>query len=125
MGEKTRKRRRILKREEIEKKKDLLEQKIEEKIEENRRKISPKKSFLIGIQDEVRKAINQGISYKQLSKIIFEVYKFKVSETTLRDFSHSYLNIPKKTATTKKEEKETEEDFFADIDDEEDEEDNM
>ena len=120
MGEKTRKRRRILNREEIEKKKDLLKEKIEEKIEENRRRLSPKKSFLLGIKDEVRKAINQGISYKQLSKVIFEVYKLKISETSIRDFAHSYLNVPKKT-TTKKEE----EDFFKDINSIEEKEDNM
>jgi len=124
MGEKTRKRkRRILTGEEIEKKKDLLKEKIEEKIEENRRRLSPKKSFLLGIKDEVKKALDKGMSYKQLSKIIHEVYKLKVSQTTLRNFAHDYLNIPKKT-TTKKEEEE-EKDFFADIDDEEDEEDNM
>ena len=121
MGEKTRKRRRILNREEIERKKDLLEQKIEEKIEENRRRLSPKKSFLLQIKDEVKKAIDKGMSFKQLSQVIFEVYKFKVSQTTLRDFSHSYLNIPKKTATTKKEE----EDFFKDINSIEEKEDNM
>ena len=117
MGKKTRKRRRILNREEIERKKDLLEQKIEEKIEENRRRLSPKKSFLIGIGGEIKDALDKRVSYKQLSKVIFEVYKLKISETSIRDFAHSYLNVPKKT-TTKKEEEE-EKDFFADIKDEE------
>jgi len=125
MGEKTRKRRRILNREEIEKKKDLLFKKIEENLEENRRRLSPKKTFLLGIGDAIKKAIDEGMSYKQLSKTIYEVYKLKVSQTTLRNFAHDYLNVPKKTTTTKKEEEEEEKDFFADIDDEEDEEDNM
>jgi len=59
-------------------------------------RVSPAKTFLNEIKDLVKKAIDNEVSYKQLSKDILEVYNFKVSEQTIRAFAHNVLGVEKK-----------------------------
>lgn len=78
-------------------KKAELEAKINDNIEEKKLgRISPAKKFLNEIQDLVKIAIENNVSYKQLSKDILEVYNFKVSEQTIRAFAHNVLGVEKK-----------------------------
>jgi ArsR family metal-binding transcriptional regulator len=82
---------------EINAKKNALDERINESIEQakNGRK-SPAKEFLAEISDSIKKAIDNGVSYTQLSKDIYAVYNFKVSEQTIRAFAHLVLGVPKR-----------------------------
>ena len=64
-------------------------------------RVSPAKTFLNEIKDLIKKAIDNEVSYKQLSKDILEVYNFKVSEQTIRAFAHNVLGIEKKKRVKK------------------------
>lgn len=84
--------------EQIASKKAELEAKINNSIEAKKMgRVSPAKKFLNEIQDLVKKAIESGVSYKQLSKDIFDIYNFKVSEQTIRSFAHNVLGVKKQT----------------------------
>ena len=84
--------------EEIAKRKDELNAKIDDSIKNKTNgRNSPAKNFLNEVKDLVKKAIENEVSYKQLSKNILEVYNFKVSEQTIRAFAHNTLGIEKKT----------------------------
>ena len=84
--------------EEIESKKDAFRVKIEESIELKKKgKISPTQQFLHQIKDLIKESIDNKISYKQISKDIYEIYNFKVNEQTIRIFAYNVLNIKKKT----------------------------
>ena len=76
-----------------------LDAKIDDSIKNKSmgRRVSPAKTFLNEIKDLIKKAIDNEVSYKQLSKDILEVYNFKVSEQTIRAFAHNTLGIEKKT----------------------------
>ena len=81
----------------IESKKAEFEAKINNSIEANKTgKTSPAKKFLNEIQDLLKKAIDSGVGYKQLSKDILEVYNFRVSEQTIRTFAHNVLGVEKR-----------------------------
>ena len=83
--------------EEIAKRKDELNAKIDDSIKNKTNgRNSPAKNFLNEVKDLVKKAIENEVSYKQLSKNILEVYNFKVSEQTIRAFAHNILGIEKK-----------------------------
>ena len=83
--------------EEIAKRKDELNAKIDDSIKNKTNgRNSPAKNFLNEVKDLVKKAIENEVSYKQLSKNILEVYNFKVSEQTIRAFAHNVLGIEKK-----------------------------
>ena len=83
----------------IEAKKRALEEKIEKSIEAAKlgKRRSPTSEFLDEIKDVIKKALDNGVSYRQLAKDIHDVYNFKVSEQTIRAFAHSVLGIPKKS----------------------------
>ena len=84
--------------EKIASKKAELEAKINNSIEAKKMgRVSPAKKFLNEVQDLVKKAIESGVSYKQLSKDIFDIYNFKVSEQTIRSFAHNVLGVEKQT----------------------------
>ena len=84
--------------EQIERKKAELEAKINDSIEAKKMgRVSPAKKFLNEVQDLVKKAIESGVSYKQLSKDIFDIYNFKVSEQTIRSFAHNVIGVEKQT----------------------------
>jgi len=84
--------------EEINSKKDAFNAKIDESIKLKKRgKISPTQQFLHQIKDLIKKSRDNEISYKQISKDIYEVYNFKVNEQTIRIFAYNVLNIKKKT----------------------------
>jgi hypothetical protein len=65
-------------------------------------RISPAMDFLEKIKETVGEALRDNVSYKQLSKRIYEVYNFTVSEQSIRAFSHANLGIPKRSKNTKK-----------------------
>ena len=84
--------------EEINSKKDAFNAKIEESIKLKKiGKISPTQQFLHQIKDLIKKSIDNKISYKQISKDIYDVYNFKVNEQTIRIFAYNVLNVKKKT----------------------------
>ena len=80
-----------------------LDAKIDDSIKNKSmgRRVSPAKTFLNEIKDLIKKAIDNEVSYKQLSKDILEVYNFKVSEQTIRAFAHNVLGIEKKKRVKK------------------------
>lgn len=92
-----------LTKEEIEAKKEALKNKVSEsKKKALVGRSSPAKDFLTEISDIVKDALNHNVSYKQLTKDIFDVYSFKVSEQTLRAFAQSVLGVKKGKKNNKK-----------------------
>jgi len=82
--------------------KELINSKLDEfkaKITEAKqgKRKSPAQEFLESVSDTIKEAINSSVSYRQLSKIIEEVYNFKVSEQTIRSYAHNVLGIAKKS----------------------------
>ena len=87
-----------LTKEEIEAKRDELKAKVSEsKKKALVGRSSPAKDFLNEISDIVKDALKHNVSYKQLTKDIFDTYKFKVSEQTIRSFAHNVLGVEKQT----------------------------
>ncbi len=85
-----------LTKEEIEAKKDELKAKVNEsKKKALVGRLSPAKDFLNEISDIVKDALKHNVSYKQIAKDIFDTYKFKVSEQTLRAFAQNVLGVEK------------------------------
>ena len=79
---------------EIDKKRDILKSKLNEAIEEKKHgRLSPAKKFLSEIENEIKTALENKLSYKKISSIIYEVYNFKISEQTIRAFVRNRLNI--------------------------------
>lgn len=81
---------------EINAKKEELKKRIEESKEKAKVRSSPAKEFLEQVKDVVKDGLDNGVSYTQLSKDIYAVYNFKVSEQTIRAFAHSVLGVPKR-----------------------------
>jgi uncharacterized protein YjbJ (UPF0337 family) len=95
---------------EINAKKEELKGKVKESIElvKSGVRSSPATDFLEEIKEVVKEALDNGVSYKLLSKNIYDVYAFKVSEQTIRAYAHSVLGVPKRSRNTKKTEVTTE-----------------
>ncbi len=89
---------------EINAKKEELKAKVKESEEEAKSGVrsSPATDFLAEIKEIVKEALDNGVSYRQLSKDIDSVYSFKVSEQTIRAYAHSVLGVPKRSRNTKK-----------------------
>jgi len=84
-------------KEEIRAKKEALKEKIAiSKSEVGVVRASPATDFLNEISDLIKDALSNKVSYKQLSKDIFSVYSFKVSEQTIRLFAQNVLGVPKR-----------------------------
>ena len=83
----------------IDSKLDIFKAKIDEAKQSKRK--SPAREFLESISDTIKEAIVSDVSYRKLSSIIEEVYSFKVSEQTIRDFAHKELGIAKKSRNIK------------------------
>jgi len=83
-------------KEEILAKKEELAKKAKETIEETKsgKRSSPITDFLNEIKEIIKEMIDNGVSYKKISKAIYDVYSFKVSEQTVRAFAHSTLGVP-------------------------------
>jgi len=78
--------------EQINAKKDLLEEKLKQSIEEKKEgRITPAQKFLNEIKELVQNALTNGIGFKQLSNDINEIYSFKISEQTIRMFAVNHL----------------------------------
>lgn len=88
-----------LTKEEIEAKKEELLQKAKQTIEEVKsgKRTSPATDFLNEIKEIVKEMLDNGVSYVRISKTIYDVYSFRVSEQTIRAFAHSVLGVPKRT----------------------------
>lgn len=82
---------------EIQAKKEELAKAIEEtsKNKTNSRS-SPTKVFLLEIKDLVKVSFEKGITARQLSKQIFSVYNFQISEQTIKNFASKELGIETK-----------------------------
>jgi cysteinyl-tRNA synthetase len=102
--------RKALTSDEINAKKEELKGKVKESIElvKSGVRSSPATDFLEEIKEVVKEALDNGVSYKLLSKNIYDVYAFKVSEQTIRAYAHSVLGVPKRSRNTKKTEVTTE-----------------
>lgn len=89
---------------EINDKKEELKGKVKESIElvKSGARSSPATDFLEEIKEIVKEALDNSVSYKQLSKNIYDVYAFKVSEQTIRAYAHSVLGVPKRSRNTKR-----------------------
>jgi len=99
---------RQLTKEEIEAKKEAFKSKVSESEKRTSQgRPSPAKEFLKEVKDIIKSAIDNNVSYKQLSKDILDIYNFKVSEQTIRAFAHTVLGVEKrtkkKTTTSQKE----------------------
>ena len=82
--------------EEIEAKKDELKAKVNDsKKRALSGRSSPTKAFLTEVSDIIKDALKHSVSYKQLTKDIYDTYNFKVSEQTLRAFAQNVLGIEK------------------------------
>ena len=80
--------------EEIVKKKSELESKIKSSIMNKKQgRQSPAKKFLTEIKDLVEIAINNGVSYSQLKKDIYDTYSFKISEQTIRSYVKNNIKV--------------------------------
>lgn len=101
--------RKALTSDEINAKKEALKAKVEESKERAKTGVrsSPAMDFLREVKEIVKDALESGVSYKQLSKDIYDTYSFKVSEQSIRAFAHSALGIPKKSRNAKKDTKQT------------------
>lgn len=83
--------------EDIAEKMEALKANMNEKIEEKSKPRESKKVlFLREIGSVIKEKYDDGISYKDMSKSIFEIFNFKVNEQTIRAFAHAELGIPKK-----------------------------
>ena len=82
--------------EEIEAKKEELKAKVNDsKKRALSGRSSPTKAFLTEVSDIIKDALKHNVSYKQLTKDIYDTYNFKVSEQTLRAFAQNVLSIEK------------------------------
>jgi len=82
----------------INSKKEKFEERINSSIEAKKAgKTNPTKKFLMEIKSLLKKAIENGVGYKQIAKDILEVYNFKVSEQTIRTFAYNELGVEKRT----------------------------
>ncbi len=81
----------------IAEKMEALKANMSKKIEEKKQpKTSKKVLFLREIGSVIKEKYDDGISYKDMSKSIFEIFNIKVNEQTIRAFAHAELGIPKK-----------------------------
>lgn len=87
----------ILSQEEIEKRKEEFEKRINKSAEEARiGRRSPTKDLLQTIKDVLKKAVESNVSYKQISKDIEAVYGYKVSQQSIRAFVKDEFGIVRK-----------------------------
>ena len=94
---------------EIADKLEALKSNISEKIEEKKKpKESKKLIFLRKIGSVIKEKYDEGVSYKDLSKSIYEIFNVNVNEQTIRSFAHEELGIPKKKKQKAKEPSSTE-----------------
>ena len=70
----------VLTKEEIEAKKDEFKKRLGESAKEAQTKTrrTQAKEFLTSVSDLISESIKNGVSYKQISKAIYEIYSFKV-----------------------------------------------
>ena len=65
------------------------------------KKGSKTSKFLSMIEDKLKKNIEDGLSYRTISKAIFKTYSFRISEQTIRAYAHNVLGVPKKKRKSK------------------------
>ncbi len=97
------KKNRVPSKQEIETKKEALLKLVNETIEKTKQgRSSPSTDFLLEIKEIIKEMIDNGVSYKKISTVIYQIYSFKISEQTIRAFAHSVLNVPVKSKLNKK-----------------------
>jgi len=97
------KKNRVPSKQEIETKKEALLKLVNETIEKIKQgRSSPSTDFLLEIKEIIKEMIDNGVSYKKISIVIYQIYSFKISEQTIRAFAHSVLNVPVKIKLNKK-----------------------
>jgi len=88
--------------EEIAEKKEALKAKIEVSKESAKNgRISPTQTFLKEVEDIIKDAINNQVSFTQIAKDIYAVFNFKVSTQTIRVFAQNHLGFEKKQRVAK------------------------
>ena len=76
-------------------KKGIFTDKIKTLSEEATAKRSPSFKFLDEIKDEIKLALESGVYYTALAKLIEEVYSFKVSSNIIASYAKKELKIQK------------------------------
>ncbi len=59
---------------------------------------APTTAFLLQIKTELQESIDHGLSYKKIAQTIEEVFSFRVTENSVRNFAAAYLHINKRIA---------------------------
>ena len=73
--------------------KENMNQKIKDK---HKPKESKELVFLRQIGSIIKDKYKEGLSYKDITRSIFEIFDIKINDYTIRTFAHIELNIPKK-----------------------------
>ena len=88
--------------EEIAEKKEALKAKIEVSKESAKNgRISPTQTFLKEVEDIIKDAIENQVSFTQIAKDIYAVFNFKVSAQTIRVYAQNHLGFEKKQRAVK------------------------
>lgn len=87
----------------IEEKRKALASELEKEAKSKKSGSSPATDFLTKISDEIKKSIDDKVSYRAIARTIESVYSVSVSEQTIRAFAHNILKVPKKVVKSSKE----------------------
>jgi len=79
----------------INEKKGVLSEKIKQLSEDAKEKKSPSFKFLDSIESEIRAGVESGVRFTQLSKVIEDVYGYKISSQSISLYSKNVLKIKK------------------------------
>lgn len=80
-------------KEEAKAKLEAFKEQIETSATSAKVRTSPTQDFLKEIEEVIRKAIEENVSYAQICRDIKEIYSFKISTQTLRAFAQNNLGV--------------------------------
>jgi len=73
-------------------------QKVASDIKEARTALrTPTTAFLLQIKAEIQESIDHGLSYKKIAQTIENVFSFRVTENSVRNFANTFLHINRRT----------------------------
>ena len=59
---------------------------------------APTTAFLLQIKSQIQLSIDHGVSYKNIAKSIEEIFSFRTTENSIRNFANTYLKVNKQIA---------------------------
>ena len=72
---------------EIAEKLEIFEQKILETSSSKTKRVSASNKFLLEIEDVLKIAVEKKVSFPQIQRDIFKIFKYRVSHQTIRNFA--------------------------------------